>query len=258
MPTTLTAGAWAAGAQTGLTATITLNGQTFVFAEDSGVDLGDYHDPAGRFVMSCRRVQVRGCPLRVDYRRIRERNWYSVVFGCGDIATDPINVGAYDVTLNDGTRAPQTMRVPIHPGYSRWRWNSGRWPFPVARIADLTAAKLLPRFNPALTRKTDRYNGPYHYTPMGLPGLTAYMPMTGGRGDIGQVTDAQGWYICHEDDPRALDDVLAQGEAAGTYTWDFLDPATNAVIDPIIQHPQATLYGPQAGSPDDDLPQSSL
>src|SRR6185369_5474232 len=44
-----------------LSCTIVLGGVRTVFSESAAVDLGDYVDPAGRFVMSCKRLTLPGC-----------------------------------------------------------------------------------------------------------------------------------------------------------------------------------------------------
>jgi hypothetical protein len=227
-----------------------LNDQQFVYNEADGSDVGVYDDPDGRFSERNTRVTRPNCPIRCDFRRMEGRT--SVVFGQGAWQdAEHVNLPAYLVEIvGDELEAPVTIEVPSHGTYQRWRWISNDWPLPMRKLEDLYAAKLLPRFDPSLTRGTDPYYGrQYHYTPMSLAGLTAYMPQTGGRGDIGHVTSAQGWYIGNEGNPDALADVMAQAEAAGTFTWDFFDRDADCVIDPIDQYPQSTLYNAQAGSP---------
>jgi hypothetical protein len=230
-----------------LRATVTLDGQDYLYDEADGVDVGTYTE--SRFAERCTRVILDDCPLRFDFRRMEGR--LSVVCGQGawqDAAH--VNLPAYSVTISgDELAEPVVVQIPSHGTYQRWRWQSGPWPLPMRRMEDLYAAGLLPRFDYDLTRGTEGYPGPCTYTPMGLAGFTGYMPQTGGRVDIGHVTQSQGWYMGHEDDPAALADVLAQAEAAGTFTWDFFDNETGAVIDPITQYPQATVYSAQAGSP---------
>jgi hypothetical protein len=233
-----------------LQAVVTLSGRQFVYNEADGNDVGTYQDTDGRFSERCTRVLANDCPLRVDFRRMEGRVSVIVAQGAWQ-DTNHVNLPAYTVEINGDELAESvTMEVPSHGAYQRWRWQSNDWPLPMRKLEDLYAAKLLPRFDPNLTRGTDPYPGrQYHYTPMSLCGFTAYMPQTGGRGDIGHVTSAQGWYIGNEDNPDALADVMAQAEAAGTFTWDFYDQDTGCVIDPIDQYPQSTLYSAQAGSP---------
>jgi hypothetical protein len=63
--------------------------------------------------------------------------------------------------------------------------------------------------------------------PLGARGLTQYMPMTGGRADIGPATQAQAaWLITG--DRRAAAYVIGQAEAAGAVPWHFWDPRGGA------------------------------
>ena len=53
-------------------------------------------------------------------------------------------------------------------------------------------------------------------------GVTKYMPMTGGRGDIGFTTQANAsWLI--SGDPRAAAYALGQAEVAGAVPWNFYE-----------------------------------
>jgi hypothetical protein len=175
----------------------------------------------------------------------------SVVFGQGFWQnTNHVNLPEYTATISgDELSKPELLTVPSHSAYQRTRWLSGDWPLPIRKMSELYDKKLLPRYNPILPRGHVINYGYQTYTPMGLAGFTGYMPQTGGRGDIGHLTSWQGWYVCHEDDEQSLATVLAQGEAAGTFTWDFCDKDTNAVIDPLSQYPQATQYSSSAGNP---------
>jgi hypothetical protein len=79
------------------------------------------------------------------------------------------------------------------------------------------------------------------YTPMGLAGLTAEMPGTGGRADIGFLTDWQAEYQCTRS-PDMLAGVLAQGEAGASIPWHFRDPATGCLLDLMNTHKYASCY----------------
>ena len=228
---------------------VQLAGQQLVFNEADGKDLGTYQDPDGRFSERCTRVTRNDTPLRIDIRRMEGR--ISVVFAQGFWSdASHANLPSYTATIQgDELPAPVTYTVPSHAAYQRTRWCSAPWPLPMRKLSDLYDRKLLPRFDPALMCGAEGSYGHVSYTPMGLAGLCGYMPQTGGRGDIGHVTCWQGSYICHEGDAACLADVLAQGEAAGTFTWDFADPDTGAVIDPIEHYPSATLYNASVGAP---------
>ncbi|HKW23471.1 MAG TPA: hypothetical protein VJO13_18970 [Ktedonobacterales bacterium] len=233
---------------------VTMGGQDVIFDEVEAVDIGDVVDPlaallgtAPRFTMTCRRATVAGSPLRVDFRRLE--GWWCVVVAYGDYTEQsPVNLPPYEVVISDGDGHDAVVSVPYHGFYSRWRWQSGAWPFPMTALDALYAARLLPRWDGGLTQGSDQQFGPYAYAPMGSAGLQRNMSTTGGRGDIGPVTDAQGYYLCHPSDERALSDMLAQAEAGGSFPWDFYDPATGTCIDPVVTHPSAGAYAASNGA----------
>ena len=83
---------------------------------------------------------------------------------------------------------------------------------------------------------------PQVYAIMGLAGITAYMPQTGERSEIGIVTEPQAQYICTASQ-AALDVVRAQAEAAGSFPWHMRDEATSAPIN-FGTYPRAQWYDP--------------
>jgi hypothetical protein len=79
------------------------------------------------------------------------------------------------------------------------------------------------------------------YVIMGLAGLTAYMPTTGERDDIGPLTEAQARWLC-TGDGAALDAMFAQAEASGTVPWHVRDEKTGAPFN-FEQYPKGGWYG---------------
>jgi hypothetical protein len=75
---------------------------------------------------------------------------------------------------------------------------------------------------------------------MGLAGLTAYMPSTGERDEIGLVTEQQAEYLRGDATP---DSMIAQAEASGTMPWHYRNEDGGAIFD-FKSHPQATMYYP--------------
>ena len=59
---------------------------------------------------------------------------------------------------------------------------------------------------------------------LGVNDVTQYMPMTGGRPDIGPTTTANALWLITQN-PVAATYALGQAEAAGTIPWHFYDPA---------------------------------
>ena len=78
------------------------------------------------------------------------------------------------------------------------------------------------------------------YTIMGLAGVTAYMPQTGERPDIGMLTEVQAEWVCTAAQ-SSLDTLRAQGEASGTMPWHMRDEKTSAPID-FRTYPNASWY----------------
>jgi hypothetical protein len=78
------------------------------------------------------------------------------------------------------------------------------------------------------------------YAVMGLAGVTAYMPNTGERSDIGLVTEPQAKFICTADQ-ASLDLLRAQAEAAGTIPWHMRDETQTGPFD-FRKYPNASWY----------------
>lgn len=78
------------------------------------------------------------------------------------------------------------------------------------------------------------------YTPMGLAGVTPYMPSTGERPDIGLTTEPQAKFI-GTSDQASLDLLRAQAEAAGTMPWHMRDETQTSPFD-FRMYPNATWY----------------
>lgn len=86
------------------------------------------------------------------------------------------------------------------------------------------------------------------YSPMGLAGVTPYMPNTGERNDIGLMTEPQAKFICTADQ-GSLDMLRAQAEAAGTMPWHMRDETQTGPFD-FRKYPKASWYwSSNGGSP---------
>ena len=66
--------------------------------------------------------------------------------------------------------------------------------------------------------------------PLAANGVTQYMPMTGGRWDIGFTTQPNTVWLMSQD-PRAAALALGQAEAAGSIPWNFWDTAQGTWFD---------------------------
>ena len=129
-----------------LSATVTLNGQSFVFREDQGTDLGDFVSDIGGFTQRCIRSEVPGCPLTIFFRPDRTSDRAEVVFELGDLFNSkPVNLGAYTVAIARNGQTLANINVPQHYWFSRWRWQSATRPI-VGDVDKLMAQNLLPHY----------------------------------------------------------------------------------------------------------------
>jgi hypothetical protein len=64
---------------------------------------------------------------------------------------------------------------------------------------------------------------------LGNAGVTQYMPMTGGRPDLGPTTEADTLWLMTQD-PTAAQYALAQANAAGSIPWHFYNPASGEYL----------------------------
>lgn len=231
-----------------LTATIAVRGQSPVtFSESTGTDLGRYVDPRGRFIQRCIRAVSPAMPsLTVQFRPDEDGSREEVVFELGRLfdGVAPFSMNPYRTVIARGGNVLADVALPAHYYRSRWRWQSAPRPVTV-KTSDLIAAGLLPQYNEALTGGFTPASSVRTYSPMGLAGLTGYMPTTGERPDIGPVTEWQADYICTG---RNLSTLLAQAEASGTIPWHHRDENTGAPLD-TYAYPKASMYDDQNPSP---------
>lgn len=231
----------------GMTAEIELDGRTYRYESARGVDLGDYVDPDGRFVQACIRADHPELPLTVFFRPDRDGKRLEVVFELGRLwaSGEPQNLGPYKARVSVGSTVVALIDVPAHYWFSRWRWQSALRPVR-AKPETLMANWLVPRIDSRAGVSTHPPR-PAGYGPMGLAGLAAYMGTTGERNEIGLVTEAQAEYLA-TGSSGALDLVVAQAEAAGSFPWNVRDERTGAPID-TFAYPRATLYARGHGDP---------
>lgn len=91
-----------------------------------------------------------------------------------------------------------------------------------------------------LAGMTRQMNGP-GFGILGNAGVTKYMPMTGGRADIGPTTQANTvWLMTQHPDAERY--ALAQADAAGSVPWHFHDRNARTYVS-AIQHPKLWIDG---------------
>ena len=129
-----------------LTATVTLDGRSYVYREDQGTDLGDFVSDIGGFTQRCIRSEVAGCPLTIFFRPDRTSDRAEVVFELGHLFNaKPSNLGAYSVVIARNGQTLANVSVPQHYWFSRWRWQSAARPI-VGDVDKLMAQDLLPHY----------------------------------------------------------------------------------------------------------------
>ena len=123
----------------------------------------------------------------------------------------------------------------------------------VNNVADLIAAGLLPHYDASVGCGYTPPSQARHYAgPMDLAGIEPYMPSTGGRDDIGLVTECQGDYLC-TCSPQALSSLMAQLEGSGSLPWHFRDENTGAPLD-IHAYPRCSSRDQYDGNPNPFIP----
>jgi hypothetical protein len=105
------------------------------------------------------------------------------------------------------------------------------------------AAKAVPYYDPATppSEKTLQQTGALALNagPMQIGATTAYMPMTGGRGDIGILPDWQvNWLL--SGDSRARDTSLVTANGAGSFPMHYRDKNTDRPVS-LKDHPRMTM-----------------
>jgi hypothetical protein len=224
----------------GLTVTLGIAGKTLVFAQADGTDRGDYHDPDGAFTQHCVAVTHPELPgFTVQFRPDADGIRNEVVFEYGTIWTppEPRELADYTVGIARDGETLAVQDVHGHKAYLRWRWQSAVRP--VRRtLAGLAEAGLLPHYDAAVTGGTVPPPPVSYAGPMDLAGLTAYMPTTGERGEIGMITEWQADCLLTG---GSLESVRAQLEASGSFPLNFRDENTGRAID-IYAYPMASCY----------------
>ena len=230
-----------------LSAEIEIDGRTFRYQEANALDLGDYTDPLGRFVQTCKRATDPGLPMGVMFRRDRGSDRAEVIFELGLCwSGEPAHLGRYRARILRGSTEVAVVDVPKHYWFSRWRWQSALRPVRVTTVSQMQQGLLPPYDARAHTARSIEVR-PQSYEPMGLAGVTGYFGTTGDRDDIGPVTEAQGEYLC-TGRPAALSTLMAQGEAAGTVPWIMRDEKTGGPVD-VLAYPKVSSYSAKGGTP---------
>jgi hypothetical protein len=227
---------------TPLSVRVDYQGASYVFDEETGVALRDYEEPGGHFIQRCVLCTLPELPgFRVFFRRDRGAPRDEVVFELGSIFTGaPAHMQGYVATIMRDSEMLAVIDVPAHYWNDSWRWFSA--PRPIIYPAAGFLGSMLPAYSETLFGSAIPLSTPRTYAgPMDLAGITAYIPSTGERDEIGACTEAQAEFLCTGSDV-AWASVLAQAEASGSIPLHFRDENTHAPLD-WTAYPNATMYG---------------
>jgi len=157
----------------------------------------------------------------------------------------------YDAQITVGGKSLYTKAGLAHYHHARWRkifwW--GKEPLLTLKhnTAYLIATKALPNYDQTLafqdatmaTLKSNWLKDGGEPMTRGL--AVAYMPTTGGRGDIGLLPSWAALYLLSQD-PRAKDVTLGMSENAGSWSVHYRNKATGRPIN-LADYPYMTTYG---------------
>jgi hypothetical protein len=217
---------------------VAIGSRVVMYRQSEAADLGVL-----RTASAAQRNQVRYLdhPLHVMFRPEADASRMEIVFELGRLfAGDTPARASYAYTIRRGATIVASGSIRDHTWQARWRWQSAPRPAVRARIEAAYGTLL-----PGRVRNVGQTLPAATYSPMGLAGLLPYMPNTGGRPDIGLITDWCAQYLARGDNEST---ILAQAEASGSMPWHYRDERTGRLID-LAQYPAATTYPDSGGSP---------
>lgn len=154
----------------------------------------------------------------------------------------------YGATITQNGKVAYQVSNLAHHQYQTWHTvvYSGATPAinPQLDIPYLLKTKSILNFNTTHGVATDAISA-VTYTPLGEAGIETYMPMTGGRGDIGPITNVNADWLLTQD-AKAAKSALAQADGAGSIPWHYFDPTTSDYIS-LDKHPK--LWADSRGNP---------
>jgi hypothetical protein len=161
----------------------------------------------------------------------------------------------YDVVMSAGGKTIYEKLGLVHYQHARWHkvgWIGAEPKVAVAQaLQTFTASKIVPNYKlhfPISRRDLAKMSDALAHSdsePMGSALVTPYMPMTGGRADIGFLPT---WSVFHllTMDPQAVRVDLVNGDAAGSVPLHYRDKATELPVS-LDDHPGMTM---EFGRPD--------
>ena len=166
---------------------------------------------------------------------------------------NPHNV-TYDVSIDVGGKNVYAKAALTHYHHARWRklfWSSAE---PAVHIqhntAYLIASRALPNYNQSLkfseaTLDSMAVGFAANSAPMQIGLAAAYMPMTGGRPDLGLLPHWGATYLLSQD-KRAKAATIGTADGAGAYSMHYRDKKTGQPIS-LFDYPFMTIIDPNVG-----------
>ncbi|MGC9270509.1 hypothetical protein, partial [Acidiphilium sp.] len=158
-----------------------------------------------------------------------------------DIAMGPKG-GAQTYGITIAQNGTPVFAVPRIHQYQYQDWHTiirsgGRAPINVVHdIAALERIGIVPAYNLAtgidratLIGELKAITAPGWDAPLAANGVTQYMPMVGGRADIGPTNAANAIWLITQN-PVAAEYAQGQADAAGAVPWHFFDPKTGEFL----------------------------
>ena len=168
----------------------------------------------------------------------------------------------YDVSIDVGGRTVYTKAGLTHYHHARWRqsawWDAATTPALHLQhnSAYLMASKAVSNYDQAVIPSERELNGfgnllnDTNSGPMKIGPVTHYMPMSGGRNDIGPLPGFSVLYLLSQD-KRAKDVMMAAAEGSGSWSMHLRDEKTgyplrvdNDANKLLTTHPNAAWKGP--------------
>jgi hypothetical protein len=158
----------------------------------------------------------------------------------------------YDASILVGGQTVYSRTDFTHLHHSRWRkvyWFNGTEPTVTVKhnVAYLIGTRALPNFDQSLTIPSDAIAGflsrwqSANTDPMGNGLTTGYMPMTGGRDDIGLLPNWAASYLLSQD--ATLKNItLKNADLAGSFSSHYRDKKTGRPVS-LMDYPYMTING---------------
>ena len=224
---------------------IASDGTTHLFYPQYQLD--SFVDPQGDFIQRCYLCASPTLPnFTVFYRPDENSSREEWIFEYGNPWYTPISdMPGYQVTITKRDGTTETISVPEHYWFSRWRWQSSVRPVRFT-MYDLMSVNLIPTLVATNLCKGPLYNMG-NYTPMSTCGIPADQGQTGIYPGIGLIT---GWQAQYATRPGVSENFFRnQAEASGSFQQHVRDPNTLAPFNWVIEYSNANMYSASTGQP---------